>query len=506
MYRMVIVDDDEIEREGMTNFVPWENYGIEIVGSAWNGREGYEKICAQKPDFVITDIKMPVMNGIEMIRKVKEENQEILFIVLSGYGEYEYTSQAMELGIRHYVLKPCDEKRIVKVLEQAKKELEEVRRKKALENEKYDKSLESVFYKAKEQFFHDALLSDVIREAEFAFYRNACKIDGKICLLSVRTAEVNDYLHQFVIQNITKELLEKYVIIKTAVDSESLFLLREVERDIVKKAMDKLRQEYGRFDNQKIESVLSGEGDFAEIKSLYEEIKQHYAFGGGNAVEFNIRWEELMTAFEEIAQAEDLQMFLLEISVLYTHLRVCGYSEEEINSVGRCLVNYLENGKIGSSAFQGKSQLDVSRRAAEIMRSRGRLRSEKVSREDDRIEDILMVVYCNIGQRNLSLHWLASEVLFMNEEYLGRLFTRNMKQKFSDFVSEMRIEIAKRLLWHVPGLTIYDLAECVGYSADGQYFSRMFKKYTGRKPSDYKDYVLNCLKAGDLSAGERRKV
>lgn len=171
MYRMVIVDDDEIEREGMTNFIPWESYGIEIVGSAWNGQEGYEVICAQKPDLVITDIKMPVMNGIELIRKVKEENEEILFVVLSGYGEYEYTSQAMELGIRHYVLKPCDEKRIVTILEQAKKELEEARRKKELENRKYERNFKSMFTKAKEQFFHDALLSDVVRETEFAFYR-----------------------------------------------------------------------------------------------------------------------------------------------------------------------------------------------------------------------------------------------------------------------------------------------------------------------------------------------
>jgi len=362
---MVIVDDDEIEREGMTNFIPWEKYGIEIVGSAWNGQEGYEVIHARKPDLVITDIKMPVMNGIELIRRVQEEKEEVLFVVLSGYGEYEYTSQAMELGIRHYVLKPCDEKRIVAVLEQAKKELEEERKKKAL--------LERAIDRQKQEPFD--------------------------------------------------------------------------------------RQEQEPFDGQ---------------------------------MDRKISQEEFRGICREIGHAADLQTLLLQISVLYAWLRICRYSEEEISSVGRWLVNDLEEEK--SSGAGDGSQQEVSRCAVAAMRRRGKL---KLSREESRIENILIAVYSSIGDRNLGLHWLASEVIFMNEEYLGRLFARNMSRKFSDFVSETRIEIAKRLLEHNPGLHISDLAECVGYSEDGQYFSRMFKKYTGKKPSDYREYILKNREMGD---------
>lgn len=487
MYRMVIVDDDEIEREGMTDFIPWESYGIEIVGSAWNGQEGYEIIHTRKPDLVITDIKMPVMNGIELIRKVKEENEEILFVVLSGYGEYEYTSQAMELGIRHYVLKPCDEKRIVAVLEQAKRELEEVRKKRALESIKNERDLKSVFTKAKEQFFHDALLSDVGREAEYDFYQEAGGVKGNVRLLSVRTGETKDYLHQFVIQNIVVELLEGHVAFKTSMENESLFLLQEVELEQVKKAVDKLQQEYGRFDGQRLESAVSREGRFTEIRKLYEEIRSRYAFEGKEQKGLKISQEELLEIYRAISRSSDLQTLLLNISVLYAWLRICHYSGEESSSVGVWLVNYLEDGKSEGEAFQGGGQLEVSRRAVQVMRQRGKLEREKTSKEKSRMEDILTAVYSNIGERNLGLHWLAAEVVFMNEEYLGRLFARNMKQKFSDFVSEVRIEIAKRLLEHIPELHIADLAECVGYSADGQYFSRMFKKYTGKKPSDYKE-------------------
>ena len=112
MYKLLIVDDEKIEREGMAEFIDWNTYGIEIAGTAWNGQAGYEKVLETHPDIVMTDIKMPVMDGIGLIRKLKEEFPDIQVIVLSGYGEYEYTSQAMEMGVKYYILKPCDEERI----------------------------------------------------------------------------------------------------------------------------------------------------------------------------------------------------------------------------------------------------------------------------------------------------------------------------------------------------------------------------------------------------------
>ena len=106
LYTLLIVDDEEIEREGMAQFIPWDTYEMKVVGTARNGAEGLKKIAKYKPDLAIVDIKMPVMNGIEMIRKAKEQYPDMTFVVLSGYGDYECTSQAMELGVRHYILKP----------------------------------------------------------------------------------------------------------------------------------------------------------------------------------------------------------------------------------------------------------------------------------------------------------------------------------------------------------------------------------------------------------------
>lgn len=129
MYKLLIVDDEDFEREGMAQMIDWKQYDIEMAGTAWNGVEALQKIEALRPDMILTDIKMPVMNGIELIRKVREKYPEIEFAVLSGFGEYEFTSQAMEQGVRHYILKPCDEDRIVAAIEKVKKEIDKKRQK-----------------------------------------------------------------------------------------------------------------------------------------------------------------------------------------------------------------------------------------------------------------------------------------------------------------------------------------------------------------------------------------
>ena len=111
---------EEIELDGMAELIDWPSYGYELVGTAINGKRGLALIQEKQPDIVITDIKMPVMDGLAMIRAAQEQHVDTVFVVLSGYGDYEYTSQAMQLGIRHYILKPCDEAKILPVLEQAR--------------------------------------------------------------------------------------------------------------------------------------------------------------------------------------------------------------------------------------------------------------------------------------------------------------------------------------------------------------------------------------------------
>ena len=96
MEKLLIVDDEEIELDGMTELIDWPSYGYELVGTAINGKRGLALIQEKQPDIVITDIKMPVMDGLAMIRAAQEQHVDSVFVVLSGDGDYEYTSQAMQ--------------------------------------------------------------------------------------------------------------------------------------------------------------------------------------------------------------------------------------------------------------------------------------------------------------------------------------------------------------------------------------------------------------------------
>lgn len=116
MLRLVIVDDEELTRSAIKKMIDYREIGYEVVGCGKNGREGYEVICEEFPDVVITDIKMPGLNGLELIERVKAIDQEIDFVILSGYGEFEYARRGIHMGVADYLLKPVKKSHLQETL------------------------------------------------------------------------------------------------------------------------------------------------------------------------------------------------------------------------------------------------------------------------------------------------------------------------------------------------------------------------------------------------------
>lgn len=102
---IVVVDDDAVMRLGMKTLIPWEDTEFDLLGEAENGREALELIQKCRPSIVITDMKMPIMNGVELIRALREQNQPPMILALSSYDDYELVRQAMRLGTADYLLK-----------------------------------------------------------------------------------------------------------------------------------------------------------------------------------------------------------------------------------------------------------------------------------------------------------------------------------------------------------------------------------------------------------------
>lgn len=113
MLKLIIVDDEKIIRETISTIIDWKAHGIELVRLCKNGLEAFNAIMDESPDIVMTDIKMPNMDGLQLIKNSAEMGLDIQFIILSGYGEFEYAKTAMQYGVKHYLLKPCNENQIL---------------------------------------------------------------------------------------------------------------------------------------------------------------------------------------------------------------------------------------------------------------------------------------------------------------------------------------------------------------------------------------------------------
>ena len=124
MIKVLCVDDERIIREGLIGLIDWENYGCEIVFACKNGQEAYDFALRNQVDLIITDVKMPVLNGLELIEKLSKEKKKTKFIVISGFGEFEFAITAMRFGVKHYLLKPYTKEKLIEAIEEIKLELD----------------------------------------------------------------------------------------------------------------------------------------------------------------------------------------------------------------------------------------------------------------------------------------------------------------------------------------------------------------------------------------------
>ena len=125
MYKLILVDDEEEVRKGIIQKIKWEQYGFELVGEAENGREALEMAEKFTPDVVITDIKMPFMDGLQLSEELKKRFPTIKIIILTGFDKFEYAQKAVNLNVVEYALKPVSSKEFIEVLLRVKAQIDE---------------------------------------------------------------------------------------------------------------------------------------------------------------------------------------------------------------------------------------------------------------------------------------------------------------------------------------------------------------------------------------------
>lgn len=502
MYKLLIVDDEKIEREGMAELISWEEQGIEVAGTAWNGQDGYEKALKLRPDIVLTDIKMPVMDGIELIRRLHTELPDTEIIVLSGYGDYEYTSQVMEFGIKYYILKPCDEGRIIPVFEKVTEEI----RKKRGEQKEYNRKIKKLLPLAKEQVFRNILLNREISRKEYQmFLEEMGSSADQVRLLGFRNPSRRfDALEQFVMENVLAEMLGgNQIYMGTSVSEDVLFLIHGEELQKIEKSTAWIRAEFAKVNPQQIQTAVSNISTVGEAGSLYTQIRELFRIGSMTHrsgllspemyFEYSGNISEIFR-YKQIWKAPDYAGVLFEVYLAFLKMELHKISSPQKKEI--CSLAYQifceEKKAAPDSGWQdaGEEDWDMLCTMTDLLAGLKGI-DMSAGKEEVRIRQMLQAVYANLGNPELSIRYLAGEVLFMNEEYFGRIFLRYQNQKFSSWLRSVRIELAKCILAYMPEIKVSRLAELTGYSPDGQYFSKVFRGETGMTPTEYCEQLKN---------------
>lgn len=485
MYTLLIVDDEEIEREGMAQFIPWDSYEIKVVSTARNGAEGLEKIAKFRPDLAIVDIKMPVMNGIEMIRQAKEQYPDMTFVVLSGYGDYEFTSQAMELGVRHYILKPCDESKMIPVLNKAFAELEEARKKNA-RSEKLETEARLLKPYAREQLFRDLLLGKA--QASSGARQLVDELGGEqrmVLLLDFRLKCGSDSLERYVVGNMLGDLLpDGTLLMTTGVDRDVLVLADAMAESSVETAVQVLKKEFKRFETLPMLSSASRTGTLAELSVLFrqaQELLQLNMDENEPALLRPSRNAALPETVNEIFDLEALRQtgsyeeLLQELAFSFAKMEAKDYRPQQRQKLCELAWKLL---------FEDKAAPEDSLPAwADALTA-----AWNHPQPDARSREIFLAIYENLPEPEFSLQTIAQQRLFMSEDHLRRIFSQMTGNRFSAYLEHCRITQARRLLEFQPDMKISRLAELVGYPLDGQYFSKVFRKICGVTPTEYRNH------------------
>lgn len=209
MIKVVVVEDEMIVRKGIISTTNWNKYDCEVIGEASNGREGITIVQKLEPDIVITDVRMPGLDGIEMIKQLVQL-LDLEYIVISGYSEFEYAKQAVKLGVTDYLLKPVDDEELYQALANAIKRVRNKLRYKKIE-EAMDKTNESKIMLFKQYFLDDYTSSKehYIVEA-IKYIRHHWKEDIKIKDVAEHLALSESYLSRL-FKKETKYTLIEYL-------------------------------------------------------------------------------------------------------------------------------------------------------------------------------------------------------------------------------------------------------------------------------------------------------
>jgi len=495
MLKAVIVDDEPIIREGMKSIIDWEEWGFEIIGDASDGLEGVSLCEVLKPDLVIADVRMPGMDGLEMIEALKSKGLDCKFIILSAYSDFDYARKAIELGATSYMLKPIEESELISKISKIRNTIERERKAKKGLTLSRDKALENIVLGKYEPYYNelyslgfpwrcyqiallhiceeDAQAKDAARDmaAQAMSCRYSCHIvyiGGDICIL-FENDNYDEALARF-LANI-RSRIEEAINVKAFISAGCP--VREVceIKTSYEQAYGLMKQRFTKARDGIIMDIQKpNEDPILEIDGLPDEL--YAAVDVGNAACLS----KLMEDFKAHLLYKEASEEYIKISYvnLYTmileRLRVNNKALSDIARIDEDVIN-----KAYSSLHIDELHQSIKDKLMYLANEIAKIRPDSAI---VKIVDYMDRNYaCDIKLAKIA------DAFGYNSAYLGKLFKDFTGKSFNDYLNEIRIRKAKEFL--KAGMKVSQAAQMAGYN-DVDYFYRTFKKYTGNIPSSYR--------------------
>lgn len=518
MFKVILADDEPVIIKGLRKMISWEKLNAEIVGEAENGEELLRQIRSLSPDIVISDVSMPKMSGIDVIKELRQDDRKTKVIFLSGYQEFDYVKAAIRYEAQEYLLKPVGKEELEQAVLRAEQSLKKDNPMEYWQEEKND--IQTVFRKmnteteCKELYLHFQEMGLEIQGMNFTGVCFSIPVDFYKKIADQNMAELMRFAIFKKIQEYVKKEKNGFVIKREANSSNMILLSRQED------SIEKIEKEVWTIRDK-----------------IYDEYKVRLIVGVGNTVD---SVKELKFAFKTAKFAAEIHYFTQQDYIRYVdidrefHFSFEDYSkcyEKLVKSIFHRESDWIENLdetlKIVENLHYGNRHAAENRciaMAMDLYREMekehlispdcrqdyenfvSKIRSQKNYEElkkmirnylSDFIEkhtlpdeipesQTIRIVKEYIRehyQENLNLNTL-SEIVYMNPYYFSTFFKKETGQNFKNYLAEVRMEAAASLL-REKDLKTYELAKAVGYH-DIRSFTEKFKEYFGDSPSNYK--------------------
>ena len=542
MLKIFLAEDEVVVRETIKRMIPWEELGFELVGEAADGEMALPLLLRQQPDLLITDIKMPFMDGLTLARLAKKEIPGLKVVILSGYDDFNYAKQAIGIGVEDYLLKPITKNALIERLSEIRSRYEHEKTQKEY-YEKFQREMQAYEKNSSRDFFEalvggsmdmmevykraEKLGLDIVAEAyNVLIFTMNCDEDfsGQRDEYSSWEAESLELLENFFAGHSSAMLFRSNIF------SYGVLLKgqRETIEENTRACVDEIRKILSRQDGRREWFLAVGQSveRLSQIQKSYHTASR--AFSQRYLYDENILYYDEMETMEHPggqAETED-NAYLQKVDVNALNPAILqkflsnGLQEETENFVkdyfyaigqepmeSQVFRNYvILNVRFSVISFIKGLGCDTNEMESadteEVLAESGKNMESAIAYAKKMISQAIEIRDQNSGNKNRSIlktavdfidsHYMEEDISLntvanvanVSSNHFSALFSQNMGQTFIEYLTTLRMNKAKELL-RCTGMRSSEIAGEIGYK-DAHYFSYLFKKTQGMTPSDYR--------------------